>query len=642
MPPTPFDPEAFGKYYLVDRIATGGMAEIFKAKSFSTAGFEKIQVIKRILSHLSDNDEFVTMFIDEAKISVSLQHANIVQIYDFGKIRENYFIAMEWIDGKDVKMILRKLAERRKLLPEEFAVFIAHEVAKGLDYAHGKTNLQGSPLGIVHRDMSPSNVLVSYEGEVKIADFGIAKAEMSQYDTKDGVLKGKFEYMSPEQARGEQVSQQSDIFSAGIILYEMLTGRRLFKTDSEIKTLEKIKKVDIKPPSALNPNIPQRLDDLVMKALTSKTEDRFRDAREYQHALLEYMYPSTPPVIQRSLSVFMEELFVQEKTEEIERLEAGSLIAVELHNRAPEMELQPDWEEGSTNGTGTLTHAEPPSKAPYVIALLSIVLLVTVIAAFMTERLLREPPPEPTVEVREVTVEKTTGSVVFRVNTLAQVYVGEELVGEGEKIPVKELAPGEMTFRIVAEGYEETTETLDIEAGDKTILTVDLKPDSSAAPQTTPVKTPVKDPSPPPSNAPQVKFTSQPAGAQVYLDNSLIGRTPMTWTKGTAGGTHEVSFRLDGYTATNFSIDVAAGLQSHTKTLNQKAAAQGTVNINLRGKGWADIYIDGKNVGRTPKFGVKLSAGSHTIRAVNEQLGLDETKTITVVANETSKVLFGG
>ena len=251
-PPPTFQPELFGKYFLIDRVATGGMAEIFKAKTYSTAGFEKLQVIKRILAHLSDNEDFVSMFIDEAKISVSLQHANLVQIYDFGKIRDNYYIAMELVEGKDVKQILRKLAQKRKLLPEEFAIFIAHEVCKGLDYAHKKTNLQGEPLGIIHRDMSPSNVLVSYSGEVKIADFGIAKAEMSTYNTKDGVLKGKFEYMSPEQARGEDVTQQSDIFSVGIILYEMLTGRRLFKTENEIKTLEKIKAVSIRPPSSMS------------------------------------------------------------------------------------------------------------------------------------------------------------------------------------------------------------------------------------------------------------------------------------------------------------------------------------------------------------------------------------------------------
>ena len=238
-----FEPQAFGRYYLVDTIAVGGMAEVFKAKSFSEGGFEKLLCIKRILKHLSGNDEFVEMFIDEAKISVELQHPNIVPIYDFGKIQTNYFIAMECVEGKDVKGILRKLAEKRKLLPPEYAVYIAHETCKGLDYAHKKTNLRGEPFGIIHRDISPSNILVAYNGEVKIADFGIAKARISAYNTKDGVLKGKFEYMSPEQASGEGLSFKSDIFCTGIILHEMLTGRRLFKTDSDVKTLEKIKAV---------------------------------------------------------------------------------------------------------------------------------------------------------------------------------------------------------------------------------------------------------------------------------------------------------------------------------------------------------------------------------------------------------------
>jgi serine/threonine protein kinase len=194
---TPFQPISFGRYFLIDKIAVGGMAEVFKAKSFSHGGFEKLLVIKRILQHLSDNDEFIDMFIDEAKISVELQHPNIVQIYDFGRIQENFFIAMECVEGKDVKDILRKLAERRKLLPTEYAVYIAHEICKGLDYAHKRTDMQGSPLGIIHRDVSPSNILVSYGGEVKVADFGIAKAQISAYNTKGGVLKGKFEYMSP-------------------------------------------------------------------------------------------------------------------------------------------------------------------------------------------------------------------------------------------------------------------------------------------------------------------------------------------------------------------------------------------------------------------------------------------------------------
>ena len=214
---TEFRPEPFGKYYLVDKIATGGMAEIFKAKTYSHGGFENLMVIKRILSHLGENEDFVEMFIDEAKVSVALQHANITRIYDFGKIVNNYFIAMECVDGKDVRNLLRKLARRREYLPIEFAAYIAHQACRGLAYAHAKRDVDGKPYGIVHRDMSPANILVSYEGDVKIADFGIAKAELNSGTTDAGTLKGKFEYMSPEQARGEDIDGRSDLFSLGIV-----------------------------------------------------------------------------------------------------------------------------------------------------------------------------------------------------------------------------------------------------------------------------------------------------------------------------------------------------------------------------------------------------------------------------------------
>ncbi|MCP4809351.1 MAG: protein kinase [Proteobacteria bacterium] len=572
-----FEPEAFGKYYLIDRIATGGMAEIFKAKSYSTAGFEKVQVIKRILAHLSDNEEFVDMFIDEAKISVSLQHSNLVQIYDFGKIRENYFIAMEWVDGKDVKLLLRKLAQRRKPLPEEFAVFIAHEVMKGLDYAHKKTDLRGGDLGIVHRDMSPSNVLFSYSGEVKIADFGIAKAEMCQYDTKDGVLKGKFEYMSPEQARGEDVTQQSDLFSAGIILYEMLTGRRLFKTDSEIKTLEKIKSVDIKPPSSMRPEISQRLDAIVMKALTADLDERYRDAREFQQALLEYMYPSTPPTIQRSLSLFLIELFSEERAGELDRMEAGSAVALELHNREPELALSPEWEAGSSAGsTGTIQTA-PPSRAPLFAAIGVVVLLLGVVGYMATRTI------EPETVVETVEVLPTEGALVLRLNTAGDVYVGDELMGSGPQVGLDHLQPGELTVRIVAEDYLEVEEVIEVVAGERLVMPIKLEKKKAAVVPRTPRDTP-KDP-------------------VVETPKDPVVETPVVETP--------------------------------------KVAALGKLNINIAGnRVWGDIYVDGANVGRTPKFNYELGEGPHTIQVKNDQIGLDQSQLVNVVGGETTKVIF--
>ena len=311
------------------------------------------------------------MFIDEAKISVGC-NPNIVQIYDFGRIAENYFIAMECVEGKDVKGILRKLAERRVMLPMEYAVYIAHEMCKGLDYAHKRTDMQGEPLGIIHRDVSPSNILVSYSGEVKVADFGIAKAQISAYNTKGGVLKGKFEYMSPEQARGETLNHQADIFATGIILHEMLTGRRLFKSESDIRTLERIKAVDVQPPSQINPSIPKRLDAIVMKALTVDTESRFKDARELQTALLEFMYPATPDLTRENLGHFMTELFSQEIRTERDRLETGTRAAADLQVQAPEIDLDLEWEESPGSGQ-TLNLSQ--SKTPMWIAVGAAVIL---------------------------------------------------------------------------------------------------------------------------------------------------------------------------------------------------------------------------------------------------------------------------
>ncbi|MCB9760872.1 MAG: serine/threonine protein kinase [Alphaproteobacteria bacterium] len=637
-----FQPELFGKYYLVDKVAVGGMAEIFKAKTFSTAGFEKLQVIKRILSHLSDNEEFVSMFIDEAKISVSLQHANLVQIYDFGKIHENYFIAMEWVDGKDVKQILRKLAQKRKLLPEEFAVFLAHEICKGLDYAHKKTNLQGEPLGIIHRDMSPSNVLVSYSGEVKVADFGIAKAEMSQYNTKDGVLKGKFEYMSPEQARGEEVTQQSDLFSVGIILYEMLTGRRLFKSDNEIKTLEKIKSVAIRPPSALNPNIPQRLDDLVMRALTAEPADRYQDAREFQQELLEYMYPSTPPVIQRSLAMFMEQLFAEERADERDRLEAGTVLALQLHAEQQRLEAERkaaadewDGDVGSSASIRTETRAGPP------LALLALILLLLVAVGVLAWRALN--PEEPTVV--EVEVSPTTGALLIRVRPVeAKVFAGQRLIGTGTQVDVGDLPPGDMTLRFEADGYQIAEETVTVVAGERLVLPVTLQPDEpEPPPEITPPNPPEEGPQTPVASDPTTfTFESSPSGATVKLGGAVLGTTPFDWDGARTNKSYRITYSLDGYDPVSFSAKSSStDGETFSRSLKKTVAATGQVNITLdTTKRWADIFVDGKKVGQTPLFKHELPAGTHSIRAVNESIGLDKTQSVTVGAGETARVVF--
>lgn len=645
---TSFEPQEFGRYYLVDKIAVGGMAEVFKARIFSEGGFQKLLVIKRILGHLSGNDEFVDMFIDEAKISVELQHPNIVQVYDFGKLRDNYFIAMECIEGKDVKGILRKLAERRKILPVEYAACIAHEMCKGLDFAHKKSDLQGNHLGIIHRDISPSNILVSYDGDVKVADFGIAKAQISLYNTKDGVLKGKFEYMSPEQASGEDITPSSDIFASGIILHEMLTGRRLFKTDSEIKTLNKIKAVDVPLPSELNPTVPARMDEIVMKALSRDPADRFADSRAFQQALLEFMYPSTPDVVRDSLKHFMAELFSEEIAAERERLQSGSDAAVAMWESADEIDLKEEWSEEAGSAR---TMQKEPSRLP-LLAVGLVALLAVAVAAFFALR-------EPVTQIVEVEKTVSTGSFHVRINpddVAAVVYLDGQRVADGTgMLLVEDVEPGaDIPIRVEAEGYTPYEDTIDLVAGERLRFPVKLtKPAEPVDPTPTPdpvveppdpvVEPPPDDPDPPPEVAgpPKARFTSSPRGAQVYVDGKLVGRTPMTWTDGAPGSSVQVEYRLDGYGTASFAAAIPGEGQAKpfNRKLKKQAAAPGKVSVNVK-SGWANVFIDGKQVDTTPLFNHSLSAGSHTIRVVNDATGVDQSRTVSVTSGETTSVTF--
>lgn len=328
---TDFTPRIYGKYYLIDRIAVGGMAEVYAAKSFSTAGFSKTLVIKRILGRYSDDPGFVSMFIDEAKISVALQHANVVQVYDFGKIKDNYYLAMEWVDGRDIKRLFRRLHERRESLPQEFAVFIAHEVCKGLEYAHRLKNYKGESLGIVHQDISPSNVVISFSGEVKVVDFGIANTLALTNETKDGINWGKVQYVAPERLQNQPATPQSDIFSLGVVLHEMLTGRGLFRAKDPKESARRILSGRYPKPSDLNPAVPAALDLLVARALARNPRDRFADAGAMQEVLYEFLNHKNPQFVQKSMALYMQELFQAERRKQLGRLERGSQLAQEFH-----------------------------------------------------------------------------------------------------------------------------------------------------------------------------------------------------------------------------------------------------------------------------------------------------------------------
>ncbi|WP_224372980.1 serine/threonine protein kinase [Hyalangium versicolor] len=340
-------PTTFGKYLLLERINVGGMAEVFIAKAFGVEGFERFLAIKKILPTMAEDQEFITMFIDEARISVQLNHANIVHIHDLGKYDETFYIAMEYVAGRDLRTILERYRRRKEIMPTAQAVFIASKMCEGLDYAHRKKDARGQDLSIIHRDVSPQNILVSYEGDVKIIDFGIAKAANRAQKTQAGILKGKFGYMSPEQVRGMPIDRRSDIFAVGVILYEMLTGEKLFVGESDFSTLEAVRNAEVPLPRQFNPNIPAGLEKVVLKALAREPEERYQWASDLQEDLMRFLLAGDAIYSGKHLSSYMKEAFAEDMLREAEKMERFAAIE------------KPDQIESS----GVTSTPSPPSRA---------------------------------------------------------------------------------------------------------------------------------------------------------------------------------------------------------------------------------------------------------------------------------------
>ncbi len=308
--PPAFVPSTFGRYQLLERLAIGGMAEIFRARQSGAHGFEKILVIKRILPHLAADPEFLAMFIDEAKLQCALQHPKIVQVFEFGEADGQYYIALEYVDGMDALGLLRACAHRRQRLPVRLAVHIACEVLDALDYAHSQRGPDGQPLGIVHRDVSPSNVFISRRGDVKLGDFGIARAteKQRQSKTQAGTLKGKYGYMAPEQVVGGEIDGRADLFAVGIVLAEMLMGRRLFTAPNDLDVLLMVRDARLDRLNRYGGDIPPGLRKILDRILARDPDTRYPTAGALRDTLHEFLFESRQRVTAGDLGVFLEGL----------------------------------------------------------------------------------------------------------------------------------------------------------------------------------------------------------------------------------------------------------------------------------------------------------------------------------------------
>ena len=338
--------QTIGRYQIVHRIAVGGMAEVFLGRVVGEGGFEKVVAVKRILHHLAQNEKFIKMFMDEARISATLNHSNIAQIFEFGRAGATYFLAMEYVGGLSLRSVLRHF--RKKLgqsMPTAMAAYVVSNICAGLEYAHTRCDTYGQPLRIIHRDVSPSNVLISFNGEVKLIDFGVAKAARRMQETVGGDLKGKYAYMSPEQASGQAMDHRSDLFSTGVLLFEAITGRNPFRGENDLATLSLVQQAEVPLPSSTLQGDAIQLYEICTRALERDPVRRFRSAGDMQEAL--ELFSRRNIFGTRQMARWMKECFPREEgrvQELLRRAAEEDAPTVEL----AEVEAGPSTDEAQT------------------------------------------------------------------------------------------------------------------------------------------------------------------------------------------------------------------------------------------------------------------------------------------------------
>ena len=600
-----FEPRPFGKYFLTDKIAIGGMAEIYKAKTFGVDGFEKVLAIKKILPHYSADKEFITMLTDEAKLVVNLSHTNIVQVYDLGRVGNDYFISMEYVDSVNLRELTVRASELRLPIPMPVALYVMAEVCKGLDYAHSRRDSQGQPLGIVHRDMSPQNVLVSFEGEVKIVDFGIAKAALNISQTNVGTLKGKVTYMSPEQAVGKALDYRTDIFSCGIVLYELLTGKRLFKGETQLEVLKKIRSSPITE-ATLGESLSPQLKAILVRALAYNPRDRYQNAGDMQVDLIRLLYATHTDFSPRALADLLNQWFRQElslkrrqASEDKDRLrtvqEVGaeaSLSEVNLVHRSLSRE-DDDFHMESTVPADQLkkdTFAASPQAPSFFVRLLAALqnrVVLVLIGGMITLMTLL-------VVIKMGTRLSQDGKGKGLVPTAAYVEIdilsnpaGADIFLDGRRTRLKTPALLEgivigkrYQLRLVKEGYEPLSVPLQIDGKTSDPVGFSL----------------VKQ-------APRIyvlTLRSMPPGAHIMVDGQETGKTtPAEFDNLLQGQSYTVRIQADGYSPYERIYKNERGLDQ-ILDIRLKTQAMTTVSIGSNPPG-ASIWVDDKNSGfQTP------------------------------------------
>ncbi|MBX3206693.1 MAG: serine/threonine protein kinase [Labilithrix sp.] len=647
----------FGKYTLIRKLAMGGMAELFLAIQKSVAGFEKLLVIKRILPAMNQDRAFIEMLLHEARIAATLSHPNIVQIFDVGQADGQYFIAMEHVHGEDLRSIVRQMKKKGVLeFPLEHALAIVLGMCSGLAYAHEKRDLDGTDLAIVHRDISPQNIVVTFTGDVKIVDFGIAKSDTRVGEqTKSGKLKGKVPYMSPEQARGEAIDARSDLFATGTMLFELTTGKRLFKGQSEYETLKLICDREYPRPSAIHPDYPPDLEAIVMRALAKDPTDRYQSAREMQADLEAFVRQHQIAVSSLALNQFMQSLFEEKLAMQKEALLQGKHLADIIELQHAQGTSNPDVSGGfdvdasgqrvaSTQSmpaaarTVTDVSANRPRKASGALIAGGVAAVLVVAGALggagyvLAKKKNETAEPQPAATATPPAAKGSLAVVSEPVG--ASIWINGDLRPEVTPATIKELPTGvPLDVKLTMDGFEHAKQKVTLADGQPSDVKVELRKGSVVV---------------------DVKVTPEGLATTFAVDGKPVGGPRIDGL--TSGVSHKLTVSAPGYAEGTVTFTGAPLETKHLEVTLDKlpeprhggsvrpatTAAQpvgnGKLNVGASG-GWCNVTVDGAARGATPVAGLELPAGAHKVTCTTPD-GKVRDATVTVQPGDTARYKF--
>lgn len=570
--------ERFGNYELLEKIAVGGMAEIFLARSVHHQGIEKRMVIKRIHPTLANDKSFVAMFIDEARLGVTMVHGNIVPVFDFGYVDGYYFLAMEYVVGQN----LAELHARAYLVdmrwPVALATYIAMEILEGLDYAHRKRDDQGRPLELVHRDVSPSNILISNDGQVKLLDFGIARSLAREYETRTGVIKGKPGYMSPEQAAGKSVDARADVWSSGSVLYELIQGHRL--KEGRERGDDPI------------------LEEILDRSLSGNRDNRYRNAREFQSALADYLSARKERATSADLADFIRKVAAAETPGE----------NWDLHSEAMEKHVAKAL---AAESAQLATKTSPQRKRHKTPRLLEV--------APQTKRLSTQPPNPPKPKTRPI-----APAVLGAVLLVLALALAVTLYSTRDISP-KDNESSRPALNSVVKTRPPPTKP------------VSPKATSPAVKHAEPISATV-----PPKPA-ELTVRTNPPGAEILIDGLPRGKSPVR-LRNLAPGPHRVVGRLPGRKETERTVDLQGEKSQNLRlTLPRKRNSRGKKNpktgfLSVNSVPWTNVTLNGKTMGTTPIINRKIPAGKHVVLLTNPVRNLSKRVEIQVAPGEKIRI----